>query len=197
MREQVRAHVEEEALADPRGEHVVAEREQRSEERQTDVCERDRQEHADVARDEHLVDDDAEQPDLDRLDGGDREQGQQAESDAPAVGARERPEPPQEVPDRDLRSGGYEALPVRLDDEQGSEASADDGASGVRVAARVRAAAAAAAAPATAAAAGAGVGAGAGGRGRGAKRRDDCGELHECLPLVVAGWNKEDCARAT
>ena len=127
VREQVGAHVEEEPLADPGREDVVAEREHRPEERQPDVRERDREEHPEVARDEHLVDDDAEQPDLRRLDGRDGEQRQQAESDAPAVRARERPEAPQELSDGDLRRGGDVALPVRDGDEQGLEASGDGG----------------------------------------------------------------------
>jgi hypothetical protein len=117
VRQQVRANVEQEPLAHPRGEHVVAEREQRAEQREPDIGERDRDEHRDVARDQDVVDDHAEQPDLGRLDGGDGEQRQQAERDPPAVGARERPEPAQQVPDRDLRRCGDEALPVRDGDE--------------------------------------------------------------------------------
>ena len=108
VREDASAQRQQEALAEPRREQVVGEVEHAAEQQQPDARGADRHERADVAGHEHLVDDEAEEQDLRRLDrgaGGDQEQ---AERQPAAERARVGPEAPQDLADGDLRRVGDE-----------------------------------------------------------------------------------------
>ena len=88
VREHARAQVEQEALADPGGDVVVEERDHAGQQRQADVGEREREQRGELARHEHVVDDELEEVDLDRLDRRHERGEAEAEREAAPVGAR-------------------------------------------------------------------------------------------------------------
>jgi hypothetical protein len=116
------AQVEEEALADPRGDVLVAERRKRTGEREAEVRHGDRHERRQILGDEHVVDDELEEVDLDRVDRRDEEQQEQPEGDPAPVGPRERPEAPHDLRRRDRRGLVHDARVVRGGAQEGRDA---------------------------------------------------------------------------
>ena len=92
MREELRAQREREPLADPRGGVLVAERQQRPEQREADHGRHEDGERAERLGHEHVVDDQLEQPDLGGLDCGQQRGERDAGHERPAVRPRQRPE---------------------------------------------------------------------------------------------------------
>ena len=70
----------------------IADREGPGHQRESNVAERDPPERPEIARDEHLVHDDLEQPDPGRLDGGRQYNEGKGQPDEPAVWAGIGPE---------------------------------------------------------------------------------------------------------
>jgi hypothetical protein len=125
--EDARAQVEREALADPGRDVLVAEREQRPQQREPDHDGGEDGERPERLGDEDVVDDELEQPDLCGLDGGQQRGEQDPGREPAAVGPHERPEAPHDVRDGDGRRRGDEAGVVRGGSEGGGE-SVEEGA---------------------------------------------------------------------
>jgi hypothetical protein len=104
--EEARAQAHEEALAHPRGEVVVAEARGAAQEREAEVGKGERKQRRELARHEHVVHDELEEPDLSRLEGryGDEQEDPRGHrhSVRPHIG----PEAAHDVAHRDDRSGG-------------------------------------------------------------------------------------------
>ena len=208
--EHARAQREREALADPGGEVLVAERQRRAEQREPEHRERVARQRPELAGREHVVDDQLEDPDLGRLDGRQQRREHEAEREHAAQRPRQRPEAAERRAQGHGRGRGDEPVGVRGRRERAGEA-IEEGAHethdgpgperpgparpvlGVGVA---PAPAGAAAAPAAAlATAGVGVGVAA----RQASGGDDGLERtmsHDCLLLGGLTWYEEQNSRA-
>ena len=121
VREQPRAQREREALADPGGGVLVAEGQQRAQQRETEHGRHVDGERAERLRDEHVVDDELEDPDLGGLDGGEQRRERDAREERLAVGARQRPEAPDHLAHRDGGRGRDDLVVVGRGGEGGGE----------------------------------------------------------------------------
>jgi hypothetical protein len=117
------AEVEQESLADPIRQVVVEEPDHPGEQRQSHVRAGDPDERAEVLRDQHLIDDDLEHPDHRRVDQRDQRDQQQAERQPAAVGARVRPEAPEDLAHRHFGRGADQRLALGRHREQRTESS--------------------------------------------------------------------------
>jgi hypothetical protein len=117
VREEAPAHALQEALPQPGGEVVVAERDQPIRNREGEVERHDPCERLEVAGHEHLVDDELEHPDLGRLDRRADGDQQEADGDPPPVRARVGPEAAEDLPDGHGRGLGHERALARGHEE--------------------------------------------------------------------------------
>ena len=115
------AQVEEEALAHPRRQHVVAEADEAAGDGDGDEQAADPDERVDVARDEDLVDEDLEEPDRRGLDGRVERDEEGGEQQPRPVAARIRPEAPHDRAHGHRRRLGDRPGASSLDDEGGPE----------------------------------------------------------------------------
>jgi hypothetical protein len=95
------AEVEREALPYPGGGVLVAERQQRPEQGEADHHRDVDRERAERLGDQHVVDDQLEQPDLGRLDGRKQRREHDPGDERPAIPAGQRPEAAHDLADRD------------------------------------------------------------------------------------------------
>jgi hypothetical protein len=125
VREDAGAHREQEALGEPGGQVVVAEGHQATDQRQREVAQADPDEGPEIARDEHLVDHELEDPDLGRGDGRPEDDEGEAQRDPAAVRAGVGPEAAKHVAERYLGCVSDDLGIVAAWDEQAREARAD------------------------------------------------------------------------
>ena len=128
--EELGAQGEREALADPRGRVLVAERERRAEQREADHGRDEHGQRAERLGHEHLVDDDLEEPDLGGLDGRQQRGERDPRGERHPERARERPEAADDLAQRHARRHGDDAIVVGGGGESGGEA-VEEGAHGV------------------------------------------------------------------
>ena len=122
VREDLRAQREREALADPGRRVLVAEREQRPEQREADHGRHEDRERLERLGHQHVVDDELEQPHLGRLDRGQQRRERDAGGELLAVRPRQRPEAPDHLAHRDRRGRRDDAIVVGGRCERGGEA---------------------------------------------------------------------------
>ena len=120
--EELRAQGEREALADPGRRVLVAEREQRPEQREADHRRHEDRERRERLGHQHVVDHDLEQPDLGGLDGRQQRRERDPGRELLAVRPRQRPEAAEDVADRHGGRGGDDAGVVGGRGESGGEA---------------------------------------------------------------------------
>jgi hypothetical protein len=123
VRVQPAADGEDEPLADPRTEVVVCERENRADDEESQVDERDPAERAHVGGNERLVDEKFEEPDLRRLDRRHGDEHEDAGRERDAEGPRERPEAAKEHPHRHVRRRRDDAVAAARWREQAAQES--------------------------------------------------------------------------
>ena len=110
------SQVEDEPFADPRAQIVVDEGKESTQDGDPDVRRGDHGEQCEIARREHVVDEDLEDPDAGGVHRRADRDEHQAHREPQAEGLGQRPEPGEDLPDAELRSGGDQRR-LRLGEE--------------------------------------------------------------------------------
>jgi hypothetical protein len=129
--EELGAQREREALADPGGRVLVAEGEQRAEQREADHGRHEDGQRAERLGHQDVVDDELEEPDLGGLDRGQQSRQRDACRERLPVRPRQRPEAPEDLPHRHGRRRRDHPIVVRSGGQSSGKAG-DEGAQGLR-----------------------------------------------------------------